>query len=400
MEAASIDLAGVTKRYGAHVVLDRLSLSIEPGEFFTLLGPSGCGKTTILRIVAGLARPSGGRVRIGDDDVTDWPPHRRQLGMVFQNYALFPHMSVFDNVAYGLRARRVPAPEVRRRVGQYLELVGLAEHAGKRPHQLSGGQQQRVALARALAIEARAVLFDEPLSNLDAKLRTDMQREIKRLHEDLGFTALYVTHDHEEALALSDRVCILDRGRIQQVGVPGEVFHEPANAFVARFFGYVNEVPGWIERDGAGWVCRLPDGRAIPIPRVVGARGSRGKGHLFFHPAQAFLQPASAGASEAVDPWSAEVTRCGPSVAKGQPGAAGRAVLHGVVRETRYYGVRWEAAVELPWGDQVLVSQPNSHGGPPSPGQRVMIELAHGGPVFFVDVGAGEEALEGANLAG
>ncbi|MCL6499952.1 MAG: ABC transporter ATP-binding protein, partial [Firmicutes bacterium] len=217
-ESVPVRLRGVTKRFGSVVAVDSVDLDVPPGQLVTLLGPSGCGKTTTLRIVAGLERPTAGRVWIGEEDVTDLPAARRGVTMVFQSYALFPHLTVFENVAYGLRAQRLPAAEVRRRTLEALELVGLPETAQRYPAQLSGGQQQRVALARALVMQPRVLLFDEPLSNLDAKLRRRVRAEIRMLQQRLGITSVYVTHDQAEALALSDVVVVMNQGRVEQVG--------------------------------------------------------------------------------------------------------------------------------------------------------------------------------------
>ncbi len=232
-----IVLDNTVKRFGANVVVDHISLSIEDGEFFTLLGPSGCGKTTLLRMVAGFHDPDGGDIRFGDRSVVHIPAHRRQTGMVFQNYALFPHMTVFENVAYGLRARDVGKDEIRKRVASILSSVQLGHLEARYPRQLSGGQQQRVALARALVIRPQALLMDEPLSNLDAKLRVTMREEIRKIQKDLGITTLYVTHDQEEAMAVSDRIAILYGGKMQQVGTPWDIYFSPKNRFTAEFMG-------------------------------------------------------------------------------------------------------------------------------------------------------------------
>jgi ABC-type Fe3+/spermidine/putrescine transport system ATPase subunit len=249
---ADVRLVEVSKRFGAMTAVDRVSLHVPEGGFTTLLGPSGCGKTTTLRMVAGFYPPDEGDVFIGGTRVNDLPPYRRQTAMVFQEYALFPHMTVFENVAYGLRMRGVPTPEVRRRVSTALELVGLSGVDGKFPARLSGGQQQRVALARALIVEPEVLLLDEPLSNLDAKLRVRVRTEIRLLQQQLGKTAIYVTHDQEEALAISDRIAVMEGGRIQQVGTPLQIYHHPANRFVADFVGLANFVAA--ERTGPGRV--------------------------------------------------------------------------------------------------------------------------------------------------
>jgi iron(III) transport system ATP-binding protein len=251
--AGRVVLDGVCKRFGTTVAAEDVSLTVEPGELVTLLGPSGCGKTTTLRIVAGLEVPTSGRVFIGETDVTDLPPYARDVSMVFQNYALFPHLSVFDNVAYGPRILRRPDAEVRRAVAEALVLTGLEGLERRAPGALSGGQQQRVALARGLALRPQVLLFDEPLSNLDAKLRKRMRAEIRALQQRLGITALYVTHDQTEALAISDRIAVMDRGRIHQIGRATEVYTRPATRFVADFIGEANFLPAHVAgTDGPG----------------------------------------------------------------------------------------------------------------------------------------------------
>ena len=242
----SISVQQVTKRFGDVVALRDLDLSVAPGELFFLLGPSGCGKTTLLRTLAGFYVPEQGRVLFGDEDVTRLEPHRRQAAMMFQSYALWPHLTVEENVAFGLEQRRVPADERRRRVAEALASVHLQDLARRRPHQLSGGQQQRVALARALVIRPRCLLLDEPLSNLDAKLRLEMRTEIRRICREFKLTTVYVTHDQKEALSIADRMAILDHGRIMQVGTPREVYRYPTSRFVADFIGETDFLSGHV----------------------------------------------------------------------------------------------------------------------------------------------------------
>ena len=259
-------LAGVTRRFGAAVALDRLDLAIRRGEFVALLGPSGCGKSTALNCIAGLLPLSGGSIWLDDKRIDVLRPEQRGFGMVFQNYALFPHMSVRKNVGFGLAMRRVPKKEIRGKVDAALDLVQLRAHAEKLPGQLSGGQQQRVAIARAIVIEPPLVLMDEPLSNLDAKLRLEMRTEIKRIHRELGRSTVYVTHDQDEALSLADRIVVLHEGKTQQIGNPEELYARPANLEVARFMGYRNILDFDAERvdgtrvslRGAGLGCRTP----------------------------------------------------------------------------------------------------------------------------------------------
>jgi iron(III) transport system ATP-binding protein len=235
-----VQLTGITKRFGDLRAIDDVELTIDEGEFFTLLGPSGCGKTTLLRTIAGFHAPDAGEIRFGERVVNTVPAHRRGTGMVFQNYALFPHLSVFDNVAYGLRARKVGRAETAARVVEVLKSVQLEGFEQRPPGRLSGGQQQRVALARALVISPHILLMDEPLSNLDAKLRVGMREEIRRIQKRLGITTIYVTHDQEEAMAVSDRIAIMNRGRVVQVGTPADIYFRPASRFAAEFMGGSN----------------------------------------------------------------------------------------------------------------------------------------------------------------
>ncbi len=239
----SIAIDQLTVEYAGNVVLDRLSLTIENGSFFTLLGPSGCGKTTLLRTIAGFLFAREGRIAFSGRDVTDLPPHKRDIGMVFQDYALFPNRTVFENVAYGLRARKVSESDIKRRVGEALDRVGLAQFAGRLPAALSGGQRQRVALARALVIKPQVLLMDEPLSNLDAKLRVQIRDMIRDLQRESGITTVFVTHDQEEALALSDQIGVMDRGRLRQIGSPGAIYRHPQSGYVADFVGGANILP-------------------------------------------------------------------------------------------------------------------------------------------------------------
>ncbi len=247
---ASITIDNVQKAFGKVVAVDQLNLDIKDGEFFTFLGPSGCGKTTTLRIIAGFYYPTKGIVRFGDKDMTRVPPEKRNTGMVFQNYALFPHMTVFENVAFGLRVRKVTSSSVKARVADVLRKVRLEQYAERQVSQLSGGQQQRVALARALVIEPEILLLDEPLSNLDAKLRDEMRSEILRLQKEYKITTVYVTHDQAEALSMSDRIAVFNFGVCHQVGTPSEIYNEPANDFVADFIGEINLLPAEVENVG------------------------------------------------------------------------------------------------------------------------------------------------------
>jgi iron(III) transport system ATP-binding protein len=269
-----IRVAGVVKRFGAVTAVDRADLVVEDGELFTLLGPSGCGKTTLLRLLAGFYQPDAGEIRFGERVVSGLPPYARNIGMVFQNYALWPHMTVAQNVSYGLRLRRMPAGELRRRTAEGLARVNLTGFETRYPGQLSGGQQQRVALARALVLNPDILLLDEPLSNLDAKIRVQVRTEIRRLQQELRITTIYVTHDQEEALSLSDRVAVMKDGRVLQVGVPRQLYERPRTRFVADFVGTNNLVAGEVlERSGEELVVRTAVGALRAIPSgPVGAR--------------------------------------------------------------------------------------------------------------------------------
>ncbi|MFI6601506.1 ABC transporter ATP-binding protein [Nonomuraea sp. NPDC050536] len=246
---AQVEFRGLRREFGKTVALDGLDLTISPGEFVALLGPSGCGKTTALRCVAGFEQPDSGAVMIDGKDITNVPANKRDAGMVFQSYSLFPNLNARDNVSFGLRVRKVPAATRAKRAAELLELVGLPGHADRFPHEMSGGQQQRVALARALALEPRVLLLDEPLSALDAKVRVTLREEIRRIQLDLGITTIFVTHDQEEALSIADRVAVLRDGRLEQCGPPAEVYDRPATPFVAEFVGTMNHLAGQVSGD-------------------------------------------------------------------------------------------------------------------------------------------------------
>lgn len=284
-----VELDDLTKVYAGARALDGLTLRIAPGELVALLGPSGCGKTTALRILAGLDEATSGTVSVGGTDISRVPANKRDMGMVFQAYSLFPHLSVLDNIAFGLKMRRKGKRDRMSRAAEMLELVGLSAHADKFAGQLSGGQQQRVALARALAIEPRVLLLDEPLSALDAKVRTQLRDEIRRVQSEVGITTLFVTHDQEEALAIADRVAVMDRGRLEQVAEPAELYAHPATAFVADFVGLNNKVPAQV-CDGS--VTLL--GVAVPVrPGSIGA----GAGVAMVRPEAITLTADPSGAS-------------------------------------------------------------------------------------------------------
>ncbi len=268
MAEYAIELRNVSKHFGPVVAVDHVTLSIRDGEFFSLLGPSGCGKTTTLRLIAGFELPTEGEVYIGGQLQGETPPYRRPVNTVFQNYALFPHMTVYENVAFGLEMRKVPKSEIRQRVREALEMVRLPGMENRKPDQLSGGQQQRVALARALVNRPKVLLLDEPLGALDLKLRKAMQLELKALQERVGITFVYVTHDQEEALTMSDRIAVMNEGRVLQVGTPEEIYERPANRFVADFIGETNFLEGRVKEKEARKVVVLVDG-AVEVPALA-----------------------------------------------------------------------------------------------------------------------------------
>ena len=291
----ALDLDGLTKHYGDERVVDAVSATIRPGEFFSLLGPSGSGKTTTLMMIAGFVAPDGGTIRMDGADLTRVPPQRRGLGMVFQNYAIFPHLNVFENVAFPLRARRIAEAELRQRVQAALELVRLERFAQRSVRQLSGGQQQRVAIARAIVFHPSIVLMDEPLGALDKNLRYEMQVEIKDIQQRLGMTVIYVTHDQEEAMNMSDRIAIMNHGRIEQLGPPGVIYERPCNEFVGRFLGEANLLPGTIESvaDGEA-VLRLRNGTVLRA-RLDGLASPGRAASLFVRPEKLMFGDDTAG---------------------------------------------------------------------------------------------------------
>ncbi|HEX9993086.1 MAG TPA: ABC transporter ATP-binding protein [Acidimicrobiales bacterium] len=329
--AGTVDLESVTKRFGSVVAVDDLTLHIEAGEFLSLLGPSGCGKTTTLRMLAGFEDPDAGVVRLSGRDITRVPAYRRDVNTVFQHYALFPHMSVAENVAYGLRQKGVDKGDVRRRVGDALEMVKMTRYARRKPRQLSGGQQQRVALARALVNRPAVLLLDEPLGALDRKLRQEMQIELKLIQTSVGTTFVYVTHDQEEALSMSDRIAVMLDGRIEQLGTPEEVYDRPASAFVAGFIGQQNFLVGTATADGSGLEadgCRVAAGR-------VAADVAAGQ-----------------AAIAAVRPEYVQV-------ADTDPGAATN-VLKGTLAGTAHLGELVQYVVTTPAGAEVISRQPRA----------------------------------------
>ena len=302
----SVKFDRVCKILGQSRAVDRLTLEIEPGELFFLLGPSGCGKTTALRLVAGFYTPDEGKIFLDERDQSRVPPHKRNTGMVFQNYALWPHMDVWNNVAYGLKMRRVADNEKKRRVAHALETVQMEKYANRLPNQLSGGQQQRVALARALVIEPDVILLDEPLSNLDAKLRIEMRAQIKDIHRKIGRTMVYVTHDQAEALSMADRIAVMHRGRVVQVGTPRQLYTRAESAFVAEFIGGTNLLPGTLDDRGELLTVRTSLG---VIRAQNGVKGiARGDPVLCsVRPESVRLQPMDAAPSALLNQWGGEV---------------------------------------------------------------------------------------------
>jgi spermidine/putrescine transport system ATP-binding protein len=261
-----VRMVQVTKMYGDAYAVDHIDLDVEKGEFFSLLGPSGCGKTTTLRMIGGFEQPTEGTIYLGDEPVSGRPPYKRDVNTVFQSYALFPHLTIFENVAFGLRRRGVRGGDVRGRVLDILHLVGLEGLEKRKPRQLSGGQQQRVALARALVNKPRVLLLDEPLGALDLKLRKQMQLELKAIQNDVGITFIHVTHDQEEAMTMADRIAIMNAGRIEQLGTPSELYERPRTAFVASFLGISNLLPGNVTGPGS---VRLDDGTEVRVPEAI-----------------------------------------------------------------------------------------------------------------------------------
>jgi spermidine/putrescine transport system ATP-binding protein len=330
-ETPSVELRGVTKRFDQLAAVDDLNLELAQGEFFTLLGPSGCGKTTTLRMIAGFERPTAGEVRIEDEDVAQLPPHRRPTNTVFQSYALFPHLSVEDNVAFGLKRKKVSKGEIKQRVAAELERVGLAAEGNRRPSQLSGGMQQRVALARALVNLPKVLLLDEPLGALDLKLRKELQVELKRIQRDVGITFVYVTHDQEEALTMSDRIAVMNRGRVEQVAAPEEVYARPASTFVAGFIGVSNLMPATVT---GGHEVTLDQGQTISTSADGFSPGDRC--HAVVRPEKLQVELGENG------------------------GDTDQPRVEGVVASSLYLGTATQIAVDLGEGTRMTVLVPNA----------------------------------------
>jgi spermidine/putrescine transport system ATP-binding protein len=346
--SVAIALEGVTKRFGKAEAVHDVTIAIDEGEFFSLLGPSGCGKTTTLRMIAGFEVPDEGRIVLQGRDVTSVTPNRRPVNMVFQQYALFPHMSIYDNVAFGLKVKRVPGREHRERVHELLRVVSLEGLERRRPRQLSGGQQQRVALARALVNRPAALLLDEPLGALDVKLRKQMQLELKRIQNELGTTFIYVTHDQEEALAMSDRIAVMNRGRVEQIGGPREVYEHPETAFVADFIGSLNALDLTVdELVGAYAVVRLGEDERVVVPADGIGRGD--------------------AVRVAVRP---EHVRIG-SIVSATPGGGSR--LEGIVAEIVYLGMYTQIHVDTRAGRVVCHRVADESVAPLAVGARIVL---------------------------
>jgi len=349
--SASIEIAGVSKVYDGGVrAVDTVAMDIRPGEFFSLLGPSGCGKTTTLRMIAGFDSPSAGEIRLDGADITRVPAHRRDMAMVFQNYALFPHRTVAENVAFGLRMRKIDKATITAKVKAALAMVELSGMEDRRPAQLSGGQQQRVALARAIVISPRVLLCDEPLGALDKKLRQQMQFELKQLQKTLGLTLVFVTHDQEEALAMSDRIAVMNAGRVEQIGTPVEIYDQPRTRFVADFIGDTNIFRGQRVTMDHGAGIAVGDGLVLALPTSIAAADSE--------VLSAALRPEKITVSPA---GSAEPKPKGMSA-------------RGTVESTNFLGGAVLYRIALDGGRRVLAQQPNSGAGPlHSPGQTVTL---------------------------
>src|SRR5689334_13268361 len=296
MAGGQVQLRSLTKRFDEHLAVDSIDALINAGEFFSLLGPSGCGKTTTLRMIAGFERPTSGEILLDGDDVANTPPHERNVHTVFQNYALFPHLNVFDNIAFGLRRHKVAKDEIRQRVEESLRLVELQGLGGRRPRQLSGGQQQRVALARALVLRPAVLLLDEPLGALDAKIRKQLRVELKALQEEVGITFVFVTHDQEEALSMSDRIAVMHEGRVDQVGTPREVYEDPATLFVADFLGVANVMEVQAVGSSAG-VCSVKIGE-FELKADCGDVSARGDASVVIRPERLEVMPHAGNGRE------------------------------------------------------------------------------------------------------
>ncbi len=354
--SVSITIQNAVKRYGDAVIIPDLSLEIREGEFFTLLGPSGCGKTTLLRMIAGFNSIEGGDFYFGTTRINDLDPARRNIGMVFQNYAIFPHMTVRANIAFGLLNRKLPAGEIAARADEFLGLVRISEYADRLPERLSGGQQQRVALARALAIHPDVLLMDEPLSNLDAKLRLEMREAIKEIQRSVGITTVYVTHDQEEAMAVSDRIAVMNGGVIRQIGTPRALYQRPADLFVATFIGHTNVLDGELNRNGAESGVTLA-GVHVPLQTLAGDAGPQ-RVKVSVRPEDFYLAGPGAG------------------------------VVAGVVERSVFLGLNTHYHVRLPSGEAVEIVQESVMEDPIAPATPVRLGIKSQKINVFDEAGA------------
>ena len=368
---AYLELRGVHKRFGDVVALEQFDLGLERGEFVALLGPSGCGKTTALRIVAGFTVPDAGAVVLDGQDITAVPANRRHMGMVFQAYSLFPNMTAEENVEFGLRIRKVPPAERRRRVDELFALVGLEAARRRYPHQLSGGQQQRVALARALAIEPRVLLLDEPLSALDARVRVQLREEIRRIQSRLGITTLYVTHDQEEALSISDRVAVMAAGRIEQVGTAPEIYGAPATPFVAEFVGTMNRLPGQVA-DGRHGLVACGGTRLV----VAAARGQRDGVRVLVLIRPEALEVEPHPDDRGTPGRTAAATGPGTAPPAGVAAPAGAGVFEGRVASRAFLGAITRVKIVLAGGEELAADVPSVRAAAFPVGARVTARCA------------------------
>jgi spermidine/putrescine transport system ATP-binding protein len=363
-----LKLTNLTKSFGDFVAVDDISLTVPRGSFFALLGPSGCGKTTTLRMIAGLEEPSAGTIYIGDTDITYMKPYRRPVNTVFQNYALFPHLSIFENVAFGLRRRGIK--DVNEQVDKVLELVELPHLALRKPTQLSGGQQQRIALARAIVNRPALLLLDEPLGALDLKLRRQMQIELKWIQTEIGLTFVHVTHDQEEAMTMADTIAVMNEGRIEQMGSPAELYDNPKTAFVANFLGQSNLIKGTIQSNDADSLVVDLFGQKVSVPR---ARSNTQDATMLvgIRPEKLRIQPETTLMS-------------------------GNILIGGVISDVSYIGVSTQYQVEMPWGQELMVFEQNDDGVPPlDKGDHVNLSWE---PIFTFGLDGHEDANAGSEL--
>jgi len=370
ISTGDLNITGVTKRFGDFVAVDDLDLTVPQGAFFALLGPSGCGKTTTLRMVAGLETPTEGAIHLAEQEITHLKPYKRPVNTVFQSYALFPHLTIFENVAFGLR--RTGVKNVKPQVDEMLELVELGGYAGRRPAQLSGGQQQRVALARALINRPQVLLLDEPLGALDLKLRRQMQIELKRIQTEVGITFIHVTHDQEEAMTMADTIAVMNKGVIEQMGAPTELYDHPATTFVSNFLGQSNLVKGWVTESDPTDVRVHVNGNDVVAPA---ARSTQAGGEVWVgvRPEKVSLAPVGGG------------TGLGTNVLRG-----------GTVTDVSFIGVSTQYLVRMPWGQELTVFEQNTGNRTGvKPGDAVELYW-HAEHTFLLD--AAQDATAGAEL--